>query len=633
MMKCAKFFLASMLVLGLFVGGAHAATGDGCIVAPTTYQTVAQEAACTCYYNNEGSGTFGTLLLPEIQYQFGKDYTCGTGETTPLGNSGNTITFTLTASAEGNCAADQHPSETAPWPRFRNVPGYNLQTWDASASQWTCNNVSGTPIWTKTAGGDNYNYVTFKINTAAAGSRPPDSALPANKFLPGGGNPFVQGTKVRMIESCAYTQDGPQKFPIDSCTLCTNCSTVTITQSGTAECSTPDSTCSGGSKAKVIFDSVNQYASATIPATTVSGVGFFNGVIDWGYSKTHNAIGFKNEPTPTWEIDNWTDSFRPCISSNSFCCANYCCYPPGQEHQIAESLLIKQTPTFTLELTASKPWDAEGNQIGVKICRDASNNDSMCATGACTYAAGSFVATCVVDSGSLKTKLNFNWDASDCDALYIFATVDQTHKIIRRSFALSKMQFLYTAGTGMGKYASHNPLDFAPPTTKRYAGEWNMNAYQYIVPFIYAASDYNTRCFINNKSLYDAMVYADVFTAQACNGSADKCLATIAGAENLGAYTITPNTLKRIDFNTVMTPYSWVGGAEVAGTSVTLPVAFGERYSILLTVTADPQGQGSGEFASPQEVTVTCIQRDKNTTGWRTVNVLQSSSGNNAWQQ
>lgn len=656
MMKRALFLVALLLVAGIFVSTASAVIptrahiqGDGCIALTVPAVTLAREGACTCYYTATGGTEYGTVNLPLTAYYFGVDYTCGeNGENDPFGTGNFKMTWTLVASAQGNCTA-QHPTESAPWPRFRSVGNFYLQVWDASAAvpQWTCYNQAGTQIWVKDAGGDGENYVTFKINDAAVGTTLELPNLPAAKKLASPGsttgqyNPFTIGTRVRMVETCSYTTDSyTRRFPIDTCTLCSNCSDVKVSVATTSTCTVyKDDKCYSSASTYTahptqisVLDSVNQYATAVKPTATSEADAFtklFNATIDAYYTDGTPQIGFLNERHPTWDLNNWTDEFVPCWSSDSFCCQNYCCYPPSISKHITEAYLLSAAPTMVLELTASKPWNASNNDIIVKICGDASATN--CVASACTTSG--FVATCTVPNASLST-INVRYtSANTCSAIHIFATVDGADKIIRRSFVLSKVQFVYPSGSGMDRFGL-NPLDIAPPQGKRYAGAWNMNAYQFIVPFLYADSGYTTRVFINNKSLYDVKVLADVFTAQGCEGSSDKCLADIASAENLGEYVINPNTLKRIDFNQNMTPYSWNGTGEVAGTAVPLPgIAAAERYSILLTVTGNPNGQGNGKFPAPEEVTVTAIQKDKNSNSWRTVNVLQASEGQNPWQQ
>jgi len=70
MTKHLKIVFLVIAVLAVSMGTSHAG-----ILGPLTHETIAQEGACTCFYNDAGPGIFSTLNIPAdyITYQLGAD--------------------------------------------------------------------------------------------------------------------------------------------------------------------------------------------------------------------------------------------------------------------------------------------------------------------------------------------------------------------------------------------------------------------------------------------------------------------------------------------------------------------------------------------------------------------------------
>lgn len=121
---------------------------------------------------------------------------------------------------------------------------------------------------------------------------------------------------------------------------------------------------------------------------------------------------------------------------------------------------------------------------------------------------------------------------------------------------------------------------------------WSSNGYQGIVPYISADSLYKTICMINNTGTTSAAVTVDVQTAESG--------ATLTSLQALSLGTVSANGTKRIDLASTLTPYTYSGTTETAGTATTLTgVQSNDRYSARINVAAPPAS-----------VTVNCIQLD-----------------------
>ncbi len=83
------------------------------------------------------------------------------------------------------------------------------------------------------------------------------------------------------------------------------------------------------------------------------------------------------------------------------------------------------------------------------------------------------------------------------------------------------------------------------------------------------------------------------------------------------------NGLIRVDFTSSITPYTYSGGVETAGTAVAIPGVQGnDRMSVILNV-------GAGVTA----IQTNCIQTDTLAGVKRNVPVLTQTSGTVPWQQ
>jgi hypothetical protein len=144
--------------------------------------------------------------------------------------------------------------------------------------------------------------------------------------------------------------------------------------------------------------------------------------------------------------------------------------------------------------------------------------------------------------------------------------------------------------------------------------QWAPNGYQGIIPYISASSTYKTICMINNKSTASATATVDILSAE--SGAS---LSSLAG---LSLGTLASQGTMRVDFDSSITPYTYSGGTETAGTATTLTgLQSNDRYSAMINV-----------GASPSQITVNCIQVDP-AGSKRAVPVLTQVSSSNPWQQ
>lgn len=144
---------------------------------------------------------------------------------------------------------------------------------------------------------------------------------------------------------------------------------------------------------------------------------------------------------------------------------------------------------------------------------------------------------------------------------------------------------------------------------------WVSNGYQGLIPYLNAQSIYGTICFINNKGSVSGPVTADILSAESG--------ASLSALSGLSLGTLTGASTMRVDFASSVTPYTYSGGTESAGTAIALTgLQSNDRYTAQINVGADPS-----------QITVNCIQLDP-AGSKRAVPVLtKPSSLGSYWQQ
>jgi len=124
------------------------------------------------------------------------------------------------------------------------------------------------------------------------------------------------------------------------------------------------------------------------------------------------------------------------------------------------------------------------------------------------------------------------------------------------------------------------------------AGSWVTDGYQGVVAYMSANSAFTTICFLSNPTTAAANVFLDILAAE--SGAA------LTGLTNLSVGSIAAGGLMRVDFNANVTPYSFTGGAEVAGTAIPLTgLNAADRYVARFTITA-----------AKTSIVTNCIQLD-----------------------
>ncbi len=149
---------------------------------------------------------------------------------------------------------------------------------------------------------------------------------------------------------------------------------------------------------------------------------------------------------------------------------------------------------------------------------------------------------------------------------------------------------------------------------------WSPNGYQAIIPYINGSSTFDTICTISNQGATAAPATATLLSAESI-GAAGGSIPT--GAQGISLGTVPANGLIRVDFTSSITPYTYSGGVETAGTAVAIPGVQGnDRMSVILNV-------GAGVTA----IQTNCIQTDTLAGVKRNVPVLTQTSGTVPWQQ
>lgn len=143
---------------------------------------------------------------------------------------------------------------------------------------------------------------------------------------------------------------------------------------------------------------------------------------------------------------------------------------------------------------------------------------------------------------------------------------------------------------------------------------WQSNGYQGVIPYISASSTFTTICFLSNKSSQSGPVTVDIMTSQSG--------ASLASLTALSLGTVPALGTMRMDFASGITPYTYAGGVESAGTATALTgLQANDRYTAMINI-----------GASPSSVTVNCIQLDP-AGSKRAVPVLTQISSGNPFQQ
>ena len=144
--------------------------------------------------------------------------------------------------------------------------------------------------------------------------------------------------------------------------------------------------------------------------------------------------------------------------------------------------------------------------------------------------------------------------------------------------------------------------------------QWLSNGYQGIIPYASASSTYLTICMINNKSGTSAPITADILSSE--SGAA------LTSLNGLSLGTLAAQGTMRVDFASSITPYTYSGGAESAGTPISLTgLESNDRYSAMINV-----------GGSPTQIYVNCIQVDP-AGSKRAVPVLTQANSAFPWQQ
>jgi len=611
MAKSLRVFLIMLALTVSIVGGAWA----GCI-EPIVAPVVSQEAACTCYYNDGNFGQFGTLFMPPVIYELGVTYACY--QDPPIGNNAATITFILSATDQGNCSL-QHNGVPGPYPKFWNSGegDYYLQVkyQDPNTTNWvwSCKDASGKDVWKQKSGtGHGFNSVTFEINTQSAlmAGNTVGYTLPVGmdpKYIK---SPFLPGVYTRLSNTCT----GDPEVSIDDCTLCTNCSYVKITKTGTATCPTNSNydpvgtitlpawatqkACLVTTYPVNVFKSMNQFSTTIVP-----GVGFpmaaihnqfigkviFNGIVNVYYSPdvSKSRTGFTNAPQSWDVVDNYTDMgcFWLCSNANQIC-GDYCCW--GSEAFVWPGYLITEDASFKFDVLATQKWNAGDNTVKAWV-GDKFNAfkfvEGVRAGGAAPLNTD-YNMWFDLNHRALETM---GWDVSMGNMSYVapvcvFAQTQRDKVIQTRSFSLDYAKLVMPSQRFDLYFPGGIPI--LPPDGKRWMGAWKLNGFQATVAHFFTSTDYFTRCFLSNKTDRAVQLWVDLTAVGSCIGlSETACLDKLGPLQGLSLGTIPAQSVKYANFDYQIQVFE----KEALVMTVPLPgLDPRDRYSVLFTFAADP---------------------------------------------
>lgn len=660
----AKYLKALLIMLALTVvlaGVSSAASPKACLtfIHEPVPEIVSQEAACSCYYGDGGYG-FGTLYIPNWYTRLGIDYTCNSlPPALPDGFGDKTMKFTLSSNgAIGNCVEQHSGAPKAAYPNFYygvNGSAFFMQIGVRNASGdiigWDCaEGLTGNRnhIWSKTSGGggDGYPYVEFQITYGGAN-------LVLTGAAPAYANPFLAGTPVRLATTCTASADAPNNIPIDDCTLCTNCSSVTITRSGTSSCQSspnfdPPTDCPNQDGKSVppwtIFRSQNQFATTVVPGPgpihgQFIGKLLFNGIVDIYYAPQNIAgeasksrTGFTNNPQSWDVVDNYTDMgcFYFC-SNTAQVCGDYCCYGP-LFGGIDADRLITDAATFKFDIVATQKWDAGQNVVKAWVGDKLDGSEIAVGTVGAT-AFNKFFTLSATNLQTLGIDLTQNETASVGKPICVFAqTQDKTKAILTRSFTLDYAR-LELSDTKKGYWKTAPFMDgkfpILPPDNKRWMGAWRINGMQFAVGHAYTEPRYKTRCMFANKGDETVSVWFDMTSLMSCAVTGVdyySCLENkINTNNNLSLGKVAPHSLKYVELDRQIYVYKGADGAldpDVIPNPIPLVnLSTLDRYSWTFLVGTDPTNQitnigAAAGNAFHQAALVDPIEKEFNPGNW-----------------
>lgn len=235
------------------------------------------------------------------------------------------------------------------------------------------------------------------------------------------------------------------------------------------------------------------------------------------------------------------------------------------------------TPAFSLTIT--------GNLQGISSVRMGTNNTST-------------VTAAEVTAGS-KTITGSAW----ADGNLVFLVNGEV--LSARTFTLS-WKATSTAETGDG--------DITPAVSTTMSHVWLINGYQGWVPYVVANSSYKTVCTFNNPTSASVDIIADITNTESAM--------SLTGLTNIAVGSVVAKGTRRVDFDSVITPYSYASGTETADTPITLTgIGAMDRYGVKFTVTG-----------LLYELSVNCNQVELGATVKRIVPVLTQDSSTGYWK-
>jgi len=619
----AKYLKALLIMLALTVSLSGMAWA-GCLeVTGDVPKTVSQEAACTCWYNEGFYGSFGTLNIPgEVRFTLGINYTC----TSFIDGSSNaTIIFQLASNGAGGNCADQHSGMQGPFPKFWHPTSagsiFYLQVAIKDPSGvitgWNCKDAQGRQVWayddtkpvdpahpeplTGVPGGSGFDYIRFKVLNKGT-----------DILMSDGRSPFAAGATVRLATACvpATPTDFTGNIPIDDCTLCSNCTFVTITKKGTATCPTNwDYDNQGASCLQktpiTLFKSMNQFATTIVPGPgpihgQLIGKILFNGIIDVYYAPdiTKSRTGFTNNPQSWDVVDNFTDMGCFYLCNNvAQICGDYCCYGPMLAY-IDEYYMISEDVAFKFDIVASQKWTMNGQVVKAWV------GDRYTAYNYKDGVKGGGAAPINTDYNmwfdlAHQTLMDMGFDTTfktpSAVNVCVFAQTTRDQIIKSRQFTLDYAKVIIPGGKfNIPMFENNGSVNVLPPDGKRWMGAWKDNGQQFAVTHAVTSANFVTRCYLSNKSAEAVKVWADITAAQSCKGlSESACLDKLAPMTNLYLGDISAQSVKYVDLTAVSgAPVIRVYNKEVVDFDVPLPgLDAVDRYSVLFTAGSDPTNQ------------------------------------------
>lgn len=416
--------------------------------------------------------------------------------------------------------------------------------------------------------------VTFANGAAFSGSSVTicstngTNSTQANFFLVAGPQPTTANATSANFRLATNAANGTVLFLTDeagtTCTSTTGSVSVNFpatTSASVATVSFTDVSASGTFQA----DSSRAVNVANITPEYVTSYGVATSTIDFSNSAASNGTHFLTS-------GNAANGGNASINATA---GNITAFgtPSGTNSTTASATNAGLTVSAVLSLQDSASWQ------GVKDVYASNGTSCALATNAAANNAPTGTVPLAIAGNSFNGAASYGFP-SGSNAPVVCADVTGNAVLQARTIKAS-----YTINVGTGG-VSHAADPFATVM------QWIPNGYTGVVAYINGSPTFNTICIISNQSSIAAPATFSVLTTESG--------ASVAGLQGIQLGSVPAQGTIRVDINSSVTPYTYSGTTETAGTATALTGVQGnDRLTGQFTV-----------GASPTSVTVNCIQAD-----------------------